>query len=76
VALLRSTHAFGLAEAVELARALGRLPRFLVVYGVEGKCFTPGAALSAGVEAAAADAAARVLDEVGSLLRATPPPAA
>lgn len=76
VALLRSTHAFGVAEAVELARALGRLPRSLVVYAVEGLCFAPGVAVSPEVEAAAAAAAARVLHEVGSLLRAAPLPTA
>ena len=31
-----STHALGLAEALELARTLGRLPRKVVVYGIEG----------------------------------------
>jgi hydrogenase maturation protease len=33
----RSSHAFGLAETVELARSLGRLPRSLVAYLVEGE---------------------------------------
>ena len=47
-----STHAFGLAEAVELARQLDRLPPSLVIYGVEGKSFTPGEGLSPEVEAA------------------------
>ena len=32
-----STHAFSVAEAIELARALGQLPRRLVIYGIEGK---------------------------------------
>jgi len=44
-----STHAFNLAETIELARALGRLPAQLVVYGVEGACFAPGAPLSPAV---------------------------
>lgn len=30
-----STHAFGLAETVELARALEKLPRRVVIYGIE-----------------------------------------
>ena len=38
-----STHALGVAEAVELARVLGRLPSRLVVYGIEGTRFDPGA---------------------------------
>ncbi len=52
-----STHGLGLAEAVGLARALGRLPARLVLIGIEGADFSPGAGLSpevaAGVEAAA-----------------------
>jgi hydrogenase maturation protease len=32
-----STHAFSVAEAVELARALNQLPPRLIVYGIEGK---------------------------------------
>ena len=47
-----STHAFGVGDAVELARALGRLPARVVVYGVEGEGFAAGAALSAPVGAA------------------------
>ncbi len=37
-----STHAFGLAETIELARALDRLPRRLTVYGIEGERFAAG----------------------------------
>ncbi|HVA93305.1 MAG TPA: hydrogenase maturation protease [Candidatus Dormibacteraeota bacterium] len=44
-----STHAFGLHEAVELARALHQLPQRLIVFGVEGKRFDTGSPLSAGV---------------------------
>jgi hydrogenase maturation protease len=47
-----STHAFGLADTLELARALGRLPPRLVVYGIEGERFDAGEALSAPVRAA------------------------
>ena len=38
-----STHGIGLAETIELARALGKLPPRLLVYGIEGRCFAPGA---------------------------------
>ena len=41
-----STHAFGTAETVELARALGQLPRRLVVYLVEGEWLYIGVPLS------------------------------
>ena len=47
-----STHAFGLYEAAELARTLGRLPDKLLIYGIEGKQFTAGARPSAEVEQA------------------------
>ena len=44
-----STHAFGVAESIELARALCQLPPRLLVVGIEGKTFDPGAGLSAEV---------------------------
>ena len=64
-----STHAFGLAEAVELARALDRLPDRLVVYGVEGSRFSAGDGISPEVEAAAAEVAAAVQREVAECTR-------
>jgi hydrogenase maturation protease len=60
-----STHAFGLAEAIELARQLDRLPAQLVVYGIEGKSFELGAGLSSEVEAAADTLTARLTQEIG-----------
>ena len=48
-----STHAFGVAEAIELGRALGDLPQQLVLYGIETKNFVAGVALSLKVERAA-----------------------
>ncbi len=56
-----STHAFGVAEAIELARALGNFPQHLVVYGIEGKNFAAGVGLSAEVEKAASEAARQAL---------------
>ena len=44
--LCSSTHAFGVTDAIELSRALGRLPRRLDVYAVEGADFALGAPLS------------------------------
>ena len=44
-----STHSIGVQQAIELGRTLRRLPRTLVVYGVEGSRFDPGTALSEGV---------------------------
>jgi hydrogenase maturation protease len=45
-----STHAMGLPEAVELARELDRLPKRLVVYGIEGETFEAGEGLSDPVQ--------------------------
>jgi hydrogenase maturation protease len=56
-----STHAFGLAETVELARSLGRLPRFLVAYLVESEQFETGALLSPTVRRVVDDVAERIL---------------
>jgi hydrogenase maturation protease len=47
-----SSHGFGLAEAIEYGRALRRLPRVLIVHGVEAADVTPGAGLSPAVAAA------------------------
>ena len=59
-----STHALGVADAIELARALDRLPARVVVYGVEAACFDTGAAPQAAVLAAVEPLAARVLEEL------------
>jgi len=58
-----STHALGLATAVELARALGTLPRRVVVYGIEGARFELGAAPSPEVLAAVDRVAEAVVAE-------------
>ena len=57
-----STHHLGLAEAVELARALGRLPVHTVFYGIEGASFDAGEGLSHEVEQAV-DAVAQAISE-------------
>jgi len=58
-----STHAFGIAEAIELARNLDRLPPEVVVYGIEGRNFQAGQTMSPEVEAAIATVAQRILRE-------------
>jgi hydrogenase maturation protease len=62
-----STHHVGLAETVELARALGRLPRLAVFYGIEGADFAAGEGLTAEVE----EAVARVVDAIRGEIAAT-----
>ena len=60
-----STHALGVGEVIELARALGRLPRRLLVYGVEGGEFAAGDGLTPAVAAAVGPLAAELLEEAG-----------
>jgi hydrogenase maturation protease len=60
-----STHAFGVGDAVELARALGRLPAHVVVYGIEGADFAAGEGLSAEVAAAVEKVARTIAAELG-----------
>jgi len=62
--LCSSTHAFGVAEAIELARALGQLPARFLVYGIEGKTFAVGCELSAEAEKAVDEAIWRVQQEL------------
>ncbi len=59
-----STHAYDLAATVELARVLGRLPRRLLVVGVEAESFAPGAPRAPAVVAACEAATERVLREL------------
>jgi hydrogenase maturation protease len=67
-----STHAFSVGEAVELARALGRLPPRVLVYGIEGAEFQAGSGLSEPVQAALPKAAAVVVADVEELCTSTP----
>jgi hydrogenase maturation protease len=60
-----STHAFSVAEAIELARTLNQLPSRLIVYGIEGKDFAAGEGTSPEVE----QAASRVVDSITEELR-------
>jgi hydrogenase maturation protease len=58
-----STHSFGLQEAVELSRALDRLPRHLIVYGIQAQSFETGAPPSDEVQKAIQEVVARILQE-------------
>ena len=55
-----STHAFGLPEAVAVARRLGMLPPCAVVYAIEGVRFDGGAPVSPAVVAAVEEVAAGI----------------
>ena len=47
-----STHSFGLADAIEMARALHELPTQVMIYGIEGASFDESAPMSSEVEIA------------------------
>ncbi len=59
-----STHSFGVAEAIELARTMGELPARLVVYGIEGLDFSAGTNLSPDVAEMLPTAANLILQEI------------
>jgi hydrogenase maturation protease len=59
-----STHALGIADAVELARELDRLPPRLAVYGIEGENFETGEGLSPAVDATVDKLVAELCDEL------------
>jgi hydrogenase maturation protease len=64
-----STHALGVAEAIELARALNRLPPRLIVFAVEGKHFDAGVGLSPEVERAVDELVRQGLEEIDRTTR-------
>ena len=59
-----STHAFGVREAVELARVLNCLPQTLLIYGIEGKQFSFGTPLSPEVERSVESVAQQLFEQV------------
>jgi hydrogenase maturation protease len=59
-----STHALGLADAIALGAVLRRLPRRLVIIGIEGSCFEHGVGLSPAVGRAVTAAVDAGLQEV------------
>jgi hydrogenase maturation protease len=61
-----SSHGLGLAEAVELGKALGRLPGRLVIFAVEAATLEQGVAMSPQVAAAADTVVRDVEAEVAS----------
>ncbi len=61
-----STHGLGVAEAIELARVLGRLPARLRIYGIEGQRFEPGTAISPELDSAIEEVVRRVSHDVSA----------
>ena len=64
-----SSHAFGVAEAIEISRTLGNLPATLHIYGIEGKSFSSGTELSPEVRRSAEEVKDRILQDVNSFMR-------
>lgn len=64
---LYSSHAFGVPEAVELARALDKLPAQIAFIGAEGTGFDAGEGLSAPLAAATPAVIAQILDWFGGV---------
>jgi hydrogenase maturation protease len=59
-----STHAIGLAEAIELSRTLDSMPKKMIVYGIEGKSYETGRELSEEVIAASEKVIARIIEDI------------
>ena len=55
-----SSHAFGLAEAIETSRAFGNLPTRLTIFGIEGMDFSLGSPICGAVE----DALVHVIERI------------
>lgn len=69
-----STHAFGVVEAVELARVLGKLPKHIIFFGIEGESFKLDTQQSSGLEPAISalqDSISKIIShEIGESKRA------
>jgi hydrogenase maturation protease len=64
-AVRSSTHAFGVPDAIELARSLGRLPGRVEVVAIEGADFSAGATLTPDVARAVEEVAEALSSELG-----------
>jgi hydrogenase maturation protease len=59
-----STHSINIVTAIQLATVLGRLPRRLLVYGIEGEDLSFGEGLSPAVQKAAVTVAQDIVVEL------------
>jgi hydrogenase maturation protease len=59
-----SSHGWGVAEAVALGRLFQELPRFFIIYGIEGKNFDLAQVMSPEVATAIPEAARRIRLEI------------
>jgi len=63
-----TTHGWGLSEALALGKVFQNLPPVLIIYGIEGKNFGLGEALSPEVAAAIPEVIRRVTEEIQAWL--------
>ena len=61
----QSTHAFGVVQAVELAKTFNTLPNSLIIYGIEGDSFEMGVEMSPEIIEAAENVIELILEEIG-----------
>jgi len=61
-----STHSIAVNEAIEMARVMNRLPRGLVVYGIEGKDCSAGSSLTREVLQGAEEVVRLIEKEIDS----------
>lgn len=69
--LCASTHTFNIADCIELARALHRLPEKIIVYGIEGKSFNIQQDLSEQTMEAAYQVIERIEQEISEHIKST-----
>lgn len=63
-----SSHTISIAEVVELARSLGRLPPAVIVFGIEGSRFDAGAPMQPAVSQATFAVAEAIRREADRLI--------
>ena len=62
-----SSHNFGVAEAIEMARTLDQLPKHILLYGIEGKNFHPSEIVSPEIIKAGETVTKEILESISSL---------
>jgi hydrogenase maturation protease len=67
-----STHALGIGDIVELSRAMGTLPKRVLVYGIEASSFSVGDPITPAVATAVETAADLIRVDVIELLQEEP----
>ncbi len=63
-----STHAFSIAESIELAKVLGKLPERCILFGIEGKDFGMGRNVSAAVQKSVEEIISSIIKEIDSIV--------